>query len=101
MMDGTPSHGNTGGGSSSSDKHSSRSHENDSTNTDTNSKASSTVVSTSTTTTATPHNKNHRNHLLSHSLHENMLQKHHKDDPMEFYTIEAVLGEGSMVRMFL
>ena len=37
-------------------------------------------------------------HLLSHSLHDNMLQKHHKDDPMQFYTIEAVLGEGSMVR---
>jgi hypothetical protein len=38
-------------------------------------------------------------HLMSHSLHDNMLQKHHKDDPLQFYTIEAVLGEGSMVCM--
>jgi hypothetical protein len=54
--------------------------------------SSSSLSTTATTTTATQH-------LLSHSLHNNMLQKHQRDDPMQFYTIEAVLGEGSMVRM--
>jgi hypothetical protein len=39
--------------------------------------------------------------FTSHSLHDNLLQTHHRVDPMEFYTIEAVLGEGSMVRAFL
>ena len=59
------------------------------TDTSTNSKA------TSSTTMATTTRQNHT--ILSHSLHENMLEKHHKIDPMEFYTIETVLGEGSMV----
>jgi hypothetical protein len=40
----------------------------------------------------------HHPHMLSHTLHDNLLQTHHEVDPMEFYTIEAVLGEGSMVR---
>ena len=63
--------------------------------TDTSTTNSKATVSSITTTPTSRHSKQS---LLSHSLHDNMLEKHHKIDPMEFYTIEAVLGEGSMVR---
>jgi hypothetical protein len=40
----------------------------------------------------------HHPHMMSNKLHDNLLQTHHEVDPMEFYTIVSVLGEGSMVR---
>jgi hypothetical protein len=59
------------------------------TNISTSTHSSDTLSTAKSGGTATPH-------LKSATVHENMLQKHHRIDPMEFYTIESVLGEGSM-----
>ena len=52
-------------------------------------RSNGTATSTSTTKSS--------GHLVSSSVHDNMIQKHKAVDPMEYYMIETVLGEGSMV----
>jgi hypothetical protein len=47
-------------------------------------------------TASTVKSNSSTSHLVSASVHENLIQIHHKVDPLEFYFIEAVLGEGSM-----
>lgn len=47
-------------------------------------------------TASTAKSRSSTPHLMSASVHENLIQIHHKVDPLEFYIIEAVLGEGSM-----
>ena len=99
-----PNIGNTngsggGGGSSTCIIHDSSDHPTNSTHSKTSASSSSSMMTTSYPPSEKNNShQNNNNKLLSHSLHDSMLQKHHKDDPMEFYTIEAVLGEGSMVR---
>ena len=98
-----PNIGNTngsggGGGSSTCIIHDSSDHPTNSTHSKTSASSSSSMMTTSHPPSEKNNSHQKNNKLLSHSLHDSMLQKHHKDDPMEFYTIEAVLGEGSMVR---